>query len=161
MDCTTQELLMYKDKEVKKQKDKDFNKSYYAANKQKILQRHKERLADPEKLKQHKDSCEKRRLKHFNEMERVKLHYGCQNPSCSWKSEFYGFALDFHHKDRGLKENTLSKMPNKQLTNIAAEINKCVVLCAICHRSVHAGIVSANEWQTCTVAIVDGELIVE
>ncbi len=48
-------------------------------------------------------------------------------------------ALDFHHKDKNKKELNLSQVGNfgwgKQ--RILKEINKCIILCANCHRILH------------------------
>lgn len=47
-------------------------------------------------------------------------------------------ALEFHHIDESRKEFSIS-----QTTNLAAakkEIESCVLLCANCHREVHAGL---------------------
>ena len=59
-------------------------------------------------------------------------------------------ALDFHHVNPNTKEfgigssNAVTKALNKQLI----EVKKCVLLCANCHRGVHAGILTIpEEWQ--------------
>ena len=49
-------------------------------------------------------------------------------------------ALDFHH-NRGKKEGHLSRLIkdfSKQKS--LKEIKKCILLCANCHREVHAGL---------------------
>ena len=47
-------------------------------------------------------------------------------------------CYDFHHKV-GTKETTISEMINKgeKFINIKKELDKCVILCANCHREVH------------------------
>lgn len=48
-------------------------------------------------------------------------------------------ALDFHHLDPRQKDFTISSVKNTQLTeDIYKELDKCVLLCANCHREVHA-----------------------
>ena len=49
-------------------------------------------------------------------------------------------CLDFHHKDPNDKDFTIGKHRNKSREHLQLEINKCVCLCANCHRKVHAGI---------------------
>lgn len=51
-------------------------------------------------------------------------------------------ALEFHHKDRESKERQIANALNRGATleQISSEIKKCIVLCANCHRGVHAGI---------------------
>lgn len=53
-------------------------------------------------------------------------------------------ALDFHHKksegkDFGLSQNGLTRSWERT----KKELDKCVLLCANCHREVHAGISAA------------------
>jgi len=49
-------------------------------------------------------------------------------------------ALDFHHIDPTQKEFRLSK--NVLINDtVIAEVNKCVILCANCHREYHAGLI--------------------
>lgn len=51
-------------------------------------------------------------------------------------------ALEFHHKDPSQKDAALSFMlvgaPNRD--RLIAELKKCVLLCANCHREYHAGL---------------------
>ena len=61
-----------------------------------------------------------------------------------WKCSQCGYdqckdALDFHHVDPAEKEFTLSAATTLSEQRIREEVSKCVVLCANCHREVHAG----------------------
>lgn len=49
------------------------------------------------------------------------------------------FCIDFHHKNPSEKEFTISKKTNLGKDKLLVEIQKCVCLCANCHRKVHAG----------------------
>lgn len=50
-------------------------------------------------------------------------------------------ALDFHHRDPKQKDFSLSvRGLTRSWENIQKEIKKCVLICANCHREVHAGI---------------------
>lgn len=50
-------------------------------------------------------------------------------------------ALDFHHKDPSKKDFGLSvKGLTRSWDKIVSEIDKCVLVCANCHREIHAGI---------------------
>jgi len=55
-------------------------------------------------------------------------------------------ALDFHHIDESTKEFGL---PQRDLTKswvkILVELNKCVLVCANCHREIHAGLVDLSK----------------
>jgi len=43
-------------------------------------------------------------------------------------------ALDFHHVDPETKKFTISSSLNRSLKSLLEEIDKCVILCANCHR---------------------------
>ena len=52
-------------------------------------------------------------------------------------------TLDFHHLDMSTKESGISHIvnSNRSMAVLQKELEKCVVLCANCHRKVHAGVV--------------------
>lgn len=68
----------------------------------------------------------------------------CQNPECGYDKIIT--ALEFHHlyedKDFGISE----KGNTKSWELIKKELNKCVMLCANCHREVHGGILDVNKF---------------
>ena len=47
-------------------------------------------------------------------------------------------VLDFHHKDPKEKSFALNKMSMHSKDKIIEELNKCILLCANCHRELHA-----------------------
>lgn len=48
------------------------------------------------------------------------------------------YVLDFHHIDPSTKDGTITRMSTKySLDRLQNEIDKCVVLCANCHREFH------------------------
>jgi hypothetical protein len=49
-------------------------------------------------------------------------------------------ALEFHHVDPKTKERAISRMQNYSKEAIQKEIEKCILLCCLCHREFHAGI---------------------
>lgn len=52
-----------------------------------------------------------------------------------------GAALDFHHVDEKQKEFGISaKGYTRSWEKVKEELDKCVMLCANCHREVHAGL---------------------
>jgi len=61
----------------------------------------------------------------------------CNNPDC--QNDWYPLAsYDFHHI-KGAKEDNISKMLSQRVDwdKIKIELDKCVVLCAGCHRMFH------------------------
>ena len=54
-------------------------------------------------------------------------------------------ALDFHHIDEKTKKFELSQRSlTKDLKSIYEEVDKCLLVCANCHREIHAGIVDLS-----------------
>ena len=58
-------------------------------------------------------------------------------------------ALDFHHLDASRKEFNLSAamVAPKAWTKLVEELRKCILLCANCHRELHAGLITVNSKQ--------------
>ncbi|MFA6426878.1 MAG: hypothetical protein WCW16_00320 [Candidatus Magasanikbacteria bacterium] len=55
-------------------------------------------------------------------------------------------AFDFHHLDAKQKEFGISKDGlTRAWSRVVKELDKCVMLCANCHREVHAGIVQLSQ----------------
>jgi hypothetical protein len=72
----------------------------------------------------------------------IKLQSGCV--LCG-ESELA--VLDFHHRNETDKSFNLSGAASaKSLERLRAEVEKCCVLCASCHRRVHAGLVELPEY---------------
>ena len=55
-------------------------------------------------------------------------------------------ALEFHHKDRKTKEFDISDAVWTRIKHhpeeLQKELDKCLLLCANCHRELHAGLIS-------------------
>lgn len=46
-------------------------------------------------------------------------------------------ALDFHHEDPSQKDADFTTMKNWSWERIKEEIDKCILVCANCHREIH------------------------
>src|SRR5688572_25204348 len=80
--------------------------------------------------------------KHYKQARRMIVKMACvdalggQCSQCNGK--FPSSAFDFHHLSDD-KEDTIGNMfSNASTAEIAAELSKCVIICANCHRIVHA-----------------------
>ena len=52
-------------------------------------------------------------------------------------------ALEFHHLDPNSKDFTIaSTMKYSNLDKLKVEVDKCILVCANCHREIHAGVIS-------------------
>ena len=65
-------------------------------------------------------------------------HLGGKCERCGWAGDLSGF--DFHHKDPSEKDFNPSAvhLANMSWEKAKKEINKCELLCAICHRKEHS-----------------------
>lgn len=50
-------------------------------------------------------------------------------------------ALDFHHLDPSQKDFKLSDMYSKSWKSVLEELDKCVLVCANCHREIESGFI--------------------
>ena len=62
---------------------------------------------------------------------------------CGWFLDPCG--IDFHHLDPNEKTERISKIIGLSQSKIDAEIDKCVCLCACCHRLVHQGVIDLED----------------
>lgn len=94
---------------------------YYLDNKEKLAAKQRDRKAQA-----------------VNFVNGIKMQSGC-----SLCEESEPVVLDFHHLHSVDKSDSISKMirRRKTISEIQAEIDKCVILCSNCHRKVHAGII--------------------
>ena len=54
-------------------------------------------------------------------------------------------ALEFHHLDSDEKDFNIAQRWTVSKERLANEINKCVMLCSICHRELHGGLWDIEE----------------
>lgn len=109
--------MPFKDESVRKSKHKEYSRKYYEANKEK----HKA-------LSKANKAVGKARWAIFKASLKC-TQCGFNHPA----------ALDFHHVDPSEKENLVSKLvSNGCFAAAMEEVQKCVVLCANCHRVHHA-----------------------
>ena len=93
------------------------------------------------KKNKRRSMCKRCQVKHLKDVykrkqkvvDEIKEQSGCKK--CGDKRSY---VLDFHHLDPTIKEMPISAMLNScNIENILREIEKCVVLCANCHREFH------------------------
>ena len=89
----------------------------------------------------YKDKSKRRRREHALKYEEYK-----KSLSCKICGESESVCLDFHHLDGNEKDYTIGsrKYSSGNFQSTIKEIEKCVVLCANCHRKLHAGLVTLS-----------------
>lgn len=63
---------------------------------------------------------------------------------CEVCGEARTVCLDFHHRDPDSKKFSLSDAETYSIARIDKEIKKCILVCANCHRVIHADDVRAG-----------------
>ena len=79
-------------------------------------------------------------------LNQLKLEKGC----CELCGDYHPpCCFDFHHLDEINKKDEVSKLASKgyKWETILEEVDKCIMLCAPCHRKIHAGLLIILEGQ--------------
>lgn len=61
-----------------------------------------------------------------------------ESRKCEVCGEGRAICLDFHHKNRQDKDLTFGDIRVLSIAKIRKEISKCMIVCANCHRIIHA-----------------------
>ena len=108
--------MPYKDPAVRKAKHAEYAKKYYENNKAKVIK-----------------AAAVNRKKFTADWAAFKATLKCK--VCG---ENHPATLDFHHVDPNEKEHSIDRLVrNRSWKTIERELEKCVVLCANCHRKHH------------------------
>ncbi|WP_159902653.1 homing endonuclease associated repeat-containing protein [Salinirussus salinus] len=85
------------------------------------------------------DHSRERKRRRRRELVRWVYEYKRDNCECRECGEEHPGCLEFHHPDGTDKEFSVSRRANRghSKENIRAEMERCVVLCANCHRKEH------------------------
>jgi hypothetical protein len=104
---------------------------YKDATQQKLAQ-HDSYLRNKAKVRQRSKDRRKARKEWYLEF--------MQDKSCSACSETETACLDWHHLDPSVKDGEISTMIGEMrpMDRIFEEMAKCLILCANCHRKLHA-----------------------
>jgi hypothetical protein len=125
---------------------KEKNKAYYAANREKILEKKRQyRLKNPEKQKEWSKNHYKNNKKDYidraaekKKQQRKEWEVFKNTLSCTQCGESHPATLDFHHAVRDPGNRKVHRLvANGTITKAREEIKKCIVLCANCHRKHH------------------------
>ena len=99
-------------------------KAYNAAYRLKNKERHRE-----------SGRATKNKRRRENKIRAVN-YLGGECEGCGLTSPYYS-VFDFHHRDPNEKESDPGSLMHRNWETIFKEINKCMLLCANCHRILH------------------------
>jgi hypothetical protein len=118
---------------VDRERKRAYNRRYYQENRERFLAKSKERYEANRLIKAQNASRRHKLLRAF--IQEQKIGKACM--ACGFSNPR---ALDFHHRESAAKEINVSDIWQKGWSRrrILAEIAKCDVLCANCHRNLHA-----------------------
>lgn len=80
-----------------------------------------------------------RRTNNKHLIDAYKEELGCTCALCGVQD--HPIAFDFHHVNHEEKINNIARMTGYRWEKIKAEMDKCILICAICHRKLHKGLV--------------------
>lgn len=124
-ECYNNDRAIYR--EMNREKTRQATRNWMNKNKDEILSRRRDKYP------------EKKKLRDAMKQTLVNLRGGCCFV-CGYKKCLS--ALEFHHTDPTKKDFTVSHNMKTEITqDILNEVNKCVILCANCHREVHQSII--------------------
>jgi DNA invertase Pin-like site-specific DNA recombinase len=75
------------------------------------------------------------------------LKKGGKCERCGLELEKEPYLADFHHKDEKLKEYHPTDILSNSLSKAEKELDKCELVCAICHRRIHYNIERLNKYR--------------
>lgn len=84
-------------------------------------------------------------VKTFRQKQKEKIIYVMGGKCAYCGYDKCSSALDIHHLDPKQKEFNISQNTNKAWNKIVIELPKTILLCANCHREVHAGLIDNNK----------------
>ena len=118
--------------ETDKQKAARLAREYYHRNKESCKARHKQWYTENKEYSLEQQREKKRQRKLWA----ISYLGGC----CSkCKQEYHPAVYEFHHTKPEEKDRDPSKMMLLSQEKLKAELDKCILLCANCHRIEHHG----------------------
>lgn len=148
----TERAYAEKNKERIKGRMKEWSKGYRERNKA-ILAAKKKTYYEANK---ERESIRRKNYR-TNQMawkDAIRLHYGCLNPDCQWVGGWLAYCLDFHH----LESKSFNVSSDTSLKRAVQEINKCTILCPVCHRMVTNGDLDDKTFPRCQLD-ADGNIV--
>lgn len=109
---------------------KEKNRQYYQKNRERVIARTKE-------YAENNPSIRRKSTKNFRARKYAEFLEFKKTLKCEKCGESDHNCLDFHHKDPDDRHDNISNLYHST-GKFRAELEKCIVLCANCHRKAHA-----------------------
>ncbi len=146
------------------------NKTCTVCKQTKLLSEYNKKKTGKDGLQPHCRECSHEKFQLYYSKNRAKHHANVQTRNkkiiqeimdwlstikqvgCTLCPEKNSCCMDFHHLDPSTKVSEVGVLvKNQSYRAIVDEINKCVLLCANCHRKVHNGLITVNSSMLCKV----------
>ena len=114
-----------------KEKEKEYKRKYYLKNREKIIKRSAKRYK-----KNKKHVIQRTKARRYLHKQRAIDYKGGRCQHCKNTFEWIG-VYDFHHCNPIEKEKDITDLMGLSWEKILKEIDKCILLCANCHRIEH------------------------
>lgn len=148
--CKAEWAAAYRQRPEVKERSRNYHKTYSAANREKINARERAWRKNNPAFRERMNSWRK----NWTAKEKAKAvaYKGGHCLVCKYDACLA--ALDFHHIDPTLKNGygTGALTQHWAFEKNKAEVDKCVLLCCRCHREVHAGHISLDEFVNTTLS---------
>jgi hypothetical protein len=81
--------------------------------------------------------CCANRVKLIGQVTKKIIDAACNKPCFRCGNRYPAYVMDFHHLDPNMKDLSVSGMKTYRIDRVLSEIDKCIVVCANCHRVIH------------------------
>jgi hypothetical protein len=120
--------------EEKKIKRKEYRKTYELKHPERVKESDKRYKDKHKDILRTKASTWQKKKDRINKIRAIE-YLGGQCTDCGGK--FPPYVYDFHHLDPTIKDKTIAQIIGRVWEKIVPELDKCVLLCANCHKIRH------------------------
>lgn len=125
------DLDRYRDKDRARALKLAAGRRWYGRNREEKLAKARDRLKTDPQFAQMKRGCSRR----WQQKNRALLWELKKAPCTDCRESFAPECMDFDHRDPTMKLRDVSRMVGRPSEEILAEIAKCDLICANCHRT--------------------------
>ena len=120
--------------EEKKIKRREYNARYKAKHPEKVKEQNALYKEKNKEVLREKATVWQKKKSRENKIKAIEYKGG---KCLDCQGVFHPCCYDFHHTDPTVKDTTIARIMGRDFENIKEELDKCVLLCAHCHRIRH------------------------